>query len=128
MKILIVDDCKDLQCFMVEILGDLGYKDTLTCESGKEALEIVQSSTIDLVLLDWSMPEMSGLETLKILKSMDQKKHIPVIMVTGDGDLDHVKAAIEIGAEGYILKPINKELLHIKVEDISKNQRIRFKN
>ncbi len=118
MQILIVDDSKTMQMLNAKALREMGYEDLLICNSAKDSLDVLKDNKPSLILLDWHMPEMNGLELLKILKSDDSLKNIPVIMLTVEDDMENVSKAIECGAEGYIRKPINKEILQTRLNDI----------
>ena len=69
MKILIVDDSKTMQRLIEKTVKELGYDDLLLCDSAKSALDVLKEEKLDLILLDWHMPEMSGLELLRIWKT-----------------------------------------------------------
>ncbi len=118
MRILIVDDSITMLRLIEKVCKEIGFGDLVLCESAKEALEILKGEKFNLVLLDWHMPEMNGFELLKILKGTDEFKSIPVIMLTVEDDINNVSRAIENGAEGYILKPVNKEVLLTRLKDI----------
>lgn len=127
MKILVVDDSKTMQRLIEKTVKELGYDDLFLCDSAKSALDVLKEEKLDLILLDWHMPEMSGLELLRILKSDDSLKGIPVIMLTVENEMENVSTAIESGAEGYVLKPINKELLLTRLKDIEANHTLGLK-
>ncbi len=127
MQILIIDDSLTMQKLNEKALRELGYKDLLICNSAKCSLDILKDNKPSLILLDWHMPEMNGLELLKILKSTDDLKNIPVIMLTIEDDIKNVSSAIENGAEGYLLKPLNKEALKIRLQDIEQNHTLGLK-
>ncbi|MBD3344471.1 MAG: response regulator [Chitinivibrionales bacterium] len=120
MKILVVDDCYSLQALMEDILTFLHYEDIHFADNAQEALEKIPVLSPDCILLDWHMPDMNGLELLQHLKCDMHTRDIPVIMLTAESKLDNVKKAIECGAEGYILKPINEELLRIRLMDVER--------
>ncbi len=122
MKILVVDDSITMQRLIAKVLKEVGYTDITICKSAKEALESLQSELPRLILLDWHMPEMNGFELLKKLKNNEQYKSIPVIMLTVEDEMENVSKAIDHGAEGYILKPINKDLLLTRLKDIEDNK------
>lgn len=112
-KILIVDDQQyDLQ-LMLNCLFEGGYLNTICCTSGKETINIAQKELPDLIIIDWDIPEISGVEVIRLLKKNDITKNIPMIITTGammsSSDL---KYALETGASDYIRKPFEKiELL-----------------
>jgi two-component system chemotaxis response regulator CheY len=127
MKILIVDDSTTSLALIEKALRELNFSDYAKCTSAKAALQILKVQKIDCMLLDWHMPEMDGLELLKLLKSDEETKHIPVMMLTVEGNAKNVGLAIENGAEGYFIKPVNKELLQIRLKDIESNQTLGLK-
>jgi two-component system chemotaxis response regulator CheY len=84
-------------------------------DNGKEALMRLQGQPINLVLLDWNMPEMSGIEFLKQVRTMDKYKNLPIIMVTSEGAKYNVIEALKYGATDYIVKPLNEKYLREKI-------------
>jgi len=109
-RLLVVDDDATNRDVLARRLERQGYSVT-KAENGLLALEIMRVSTFDLVLLDIMMPEMDGLEVLKRLKSDDQLKHIPIIMISAMSELDSAVQCIEMGAEDYLPKPFDPTLL-----------------
>ncbi len=128
MRILIVDDSITMLRLIEKICKEIGYDDLVLCESAKGALDILKEEKLDLVLLDWHMPEMNGFELLQILKSNTDLKSIPVIMLTVEDNINNISRAIENGAEGYILKPVNKEVLLTRLKDIETKHTLGLKN
>jgi DNA-binding NtrC family response regulator len=96
-----------------------------TAGSGKLALDILQDRTFDLVLLDIMMPEMSGYQVLRQLKSSDGYRDIPVIVVSALDDMDSVVQCLRMGAEDYLLKPFNHVLLKARIRTCLENKRLR---
>ncbi|MBD3320204.1 MAG: response regulator [Chitinivibrionales bacterium] len=127
MKILVVDDCLSLQAIMEDMLQYLDYTDIHFADSAEEALEKVPVLLPDCILLDWHMPGMSGLDLLKQLKKDVSTKDIPIIMLTAESSMENVKKAVEDGAEGYILKPINEVLLRARLKDVEKEHLLGLK-
>jgi len=111
--ILIVDDEKNYTLILSAVLEKEGF-DTLTANSGKSAIEIIQSSDVDLVLTDMKMPEMDGIELLENIKAKDSA--LPVIMMTAHGTVDKAVEAMQKGAYSYILKPFDNKrmILYVK--------------
>lgn len=107
--ILVVDDVSaNLRCVKMILQDD--YK--VSCvKSGEEALDFVSKQYPDLLLLDIGMPQMDGYEVLTRLKSSDDTKQIPVILLTADGDLESERKGIKLGAAAYVVKPLQPEFL-----------------
>ncbi len=107
-RILVVDD-DNMNLMRTKMILRDDYE-VLLAESGKDALEKLESEKIDLVLLDIEMPEMNGIETFEQMQKLPVK--IPVIFLTASGDKDDVLSAIKLGAVNYLKKPFQpKELL-----------------
>src|SRR5450631_4728761 len=102
-KALIVDDSKSTRMILGKILLELGYE---VCEAvnGEDALKVIESkkAAVNLVLVDWSMPEMNGLDLVKHLRQNPELASLKVIMVTTETDVDHIVSALEAGANEYI--------------------------
>ncbi len=111
MKILLVDDSGTMRAIQSGILSELGFEDVLQAADGVQALKIIAAEKIDLVMLDWNMPIMTGIETLRRIKADPVKKSIPVVMVTTEAEKVHILDAITVGAAGYILKPFSPQTL-----------------
>lgn len=113
-RILIVDDVEDNRAILARQLKRAGY-DTCTCEDGRSALEMVSTNPPDLVLLDWMMPGLSGLETLKAMREHHDLNMLPVIMCTARDEESSIVNAIESGANDYIQKPIKMPVLLARI-------------
>jgi two-component system chemotaxis response regulator CheY len=116
MKILTVDDSRMIRMIIVNTLKSLGYE-ALEAANADKALEVLQVSSeeIGLILLDWNMPGMNGYDLLKLIKSSETYKHIPVMMVTTEGERKNVIKAIQSGADNYLTKPFTPEDLSVKI-------------
>lgn len=112
--ILVADDDPSVLDVCLRTLRRFGYQAT-GVESGAKAVEFFQDSTYDLVLSDIKMPDVDGLEVLRRVKQI--RPDIPVVLITGFGTLDTAIHAVELGAEGFLLKPFHAEDLHRAVED-----------
>lgn len=127
--VLIVDDEKNYTLILSAVLEEEGLE-TLTANSGLEALEILKNSDVDLVLTDMKMPSMDGIELLERIKAKDPE--LPVIMMTAHGTVDKAVEAMQKGAYTYILKPFDNERLVIYVRKaiamyrvVKENRRLR---
>ena len=113
-RILVVDDAKDTQMLLEFDLSAAGYQ-VSTCDSGAEALALLESMVVDLVLLDMYMPGLSGLETLVQIKAQATSTAIPIIMLSASTDEDEVVAALELGAGDYVTKPYVAKVLLARI-------------
>ncbi|MFH0921654.1 MAG: response regulator [Fibrobacterota bacterium] len=114
MKIMVVDDSVTMRRIIVVNLKKAGYNDIVEAESGRQALGMLRSPGAsggfpDVMLLDWNMPEMTGIELLKAVKSDDTLRHLPIIMVTTESEKERVLMALQSGAMGYLVKPITPD-------------------
>lgn len=115
MKILIVDDSPLQRLALVSLLETEGYSDLIPVGSPLEAFAWLQQETadsLDLILMDLHMPDINGIEACRYIKTMPNRQDIPIIMVTGSDEIEHLQHAFAAGAMDYILKPPNEvELL-----------------
>ncbi len=116
MRIMSVDDSKATRQFVKDAIEVLGFE-FLEAPDGKEGLEVLEKEkgNVDLILLDWLMPVMDGIEMLEALKSNDLFKDIPVTMTTTQGERDQVVEALNKGAKNYLVKPFSQEDLIGKI-------------
>lgn len=118
MKILLIDDSNALRFMMVKMLRELGYKDVTAIGSAEDGMPLVYNEEFDLLFLDWNLPKISGIEFLKYLKGNVKTEKIPVVMVTTVQERSNILQAIKVGLQGYLIKPISKELLLAKIKEI----------
>jgi two-component system chemotaxis response regulator CheY len=116
-KALVADDSRAVRMILTKTLKELGYE---VCEAanGKQALEVMEAekATVNLVLADWNMPELNGLELLKRLRQDPELSSLVVIMVTTETELDQMATALEAGANEYVMKPFTKDILVEKLQ------------
>ncbi len=110
-NVLIVDDSPSMRQVIKKVIQISGFDvgELLEAGSGKEALEVLSSNWVDVILSDIHMPEMDGIEMLRRLSEEDLWKRIPVIMVTTEGREQVIEEAKRLGAKGYVKKPFNPE-------------------
>jgi two-component system chemotaxis response regulator CheY len=111
MKVLVVDDFATMRKIVKNVLKQINIENIVEAENGKHALSVLKSEKVDLIISDWMMPEMTGIEFLKVCKEDDEKKKIPFIMVTAEGQKDSVMEAIKSGVDNYIVKPFTPDKL-----------------
>ncbi len=118
MKILVVDDFATMRRIIKNILRQLGYKNIEEADDGATALPILKSQHFDLIISDWNMPQMSGLELLKTVRADDQIKDTPFLMVTAEAQKENVIEAVKAKVSNYIIKPFTAETLAEKMAKI----------
>jgi two-component system chemotaxis response regulator CheY len=118
MRILVVDDSTTMRRILVNTLGKLGYTDVVDGSNGREGLDRLAATPIDLVITDWNMPEMSGIEFIRNIRSTDKTKSIPVLMVTTNAAKDDIVEALQAGVNNYVVKPFTPEVIKEKIEAV----------
>lgn len=113
-RILIVDDVEDNRLVLERQLRRVGFE-TILCEDGVKALTEIVRDCPDLVLLDWMMPSLSGLDTLRAIRDHHDANILPVIMCTARDEESSIGAAIEAGANDYVQKPIRMPVLLARI-------------
>ncbi|MCC8189993.1 MAG: response regulator [Planctomycetes bacterium] len=121
MKILVVDDSSTMRRIIANILKAHGYENIVEAGDGIEGLAQLQSNPdVAMVLTDWNMPNMNGLDFLSKIRETVPRSDLPVIMVTTEAEKASVVAAIKAGANNYIVKPFTPELVKSKLEPFLK--------
>lgn len=118
MKVLIVDDFQNMRQVVVDSLKSIGCEEIFEAEDGFIALKKLKEEAFDLVISDWHMPNMSGLELVKEMRATLELNKVPVLMITSEAKRDLIIAVAKAGANGYILKPFTPEVLKEKVDKI----------
>ncbi len=119
-RILIVDDFATMRRILKNILKQLGFKNILEADDGTTALEVLEKQEIDLIISDWNMPKMTGLELLKRVRVSEKYKRAPFLMVTAEAQKQNVIEAVQAGVSNYVVKPFTAEAISDKLEKILK--------
>lgn len=119
-KILIVDDNKPTRRILKSLLHNLGYDSIVEASHGLEALQIAQNETVHIIISDWNMPNMNGLDLLKTVKSDDRMRCIAFIMVTSEDQRENIRLSVEAKVDEYIVKPFTRSVLEEKVAKVVK--------
>jgi two-component system chemotaxis response regulator CheY len=117
-KILVVDDFATMRKVIRNLLKQVGYLNIIEAEDGVVALRLLKSQKIALVISDWNMPNMTGLDLLKAVRADEELKKTPFLMVTAEALQDNVIAAVKAGVNNYIVKPFTAEVLNEKITKI----------
>ena len=118
MAILIVDDYKTMLRNIRNLLKQIGFDNVDEATDGSTALQQLREKNYGLVISDWNMEPMTGLQLLKEIRSDSKLKHIPFIMITSESKTENVIAAKEAGVSNYIVKPFNADTLKQKLQAI----------
>ncbi|AFN75351.1 Chemotaxis CheY-like receiver protein [Melioribacter roseus P3M-2] len=119
LKFLVVDDSVTMRRIVANSLKSIGYENFVEASDGKEALTKLNSDdTINFVITDWNMPEVSGLELVKAIRSDEKKQSIPILMVTTRGLKEDILEALQAKVNNYIVKPFTPQILREKIEQI----------
>ncbi len=122
MRILIVDDSSTMRRIIGNVVMQLGFtKDSFDeAEDGVKAWKLLGESRYDVILTDWNMPNMNGLELVKKIRSEGVHQKTPIIMITTEGGKGEVITALKAGVNNYIVKPFNAEVLKEKLDGVLK--------
>ena len=118
MKVMIVDDFATMRRILRNILKQIGFKNIIEADDGKHALKELKKEKVDLIMCDWNMPEMPGIELLKNVRSDDELKNIPFVMVTAEAQKDNILEAVKSGVSNYVVKPFTAETITEKLNKV----------
>jgi two-component system, chemotaxis family, chemotaxis protein CheY len=111
MRVLIVDDSKSMRAIIGNMVKGLGFK-VIEARDGQEALEqLAKSGSVDLGLIDWNMPGMTGIELIEAVRGQSGFKDMKLMMVTAATDVSHLARALKAGVDEYLMKPFTKEAM-----------------
>lgn len=116
MKILVVEDVLTTRLFIKKTLKKLGFANIVLADDGDHALIEMKRTKFDLILSDWSMPNMDGLDFLQEVRKIKEVKNTPFLLVTSETDLGKVKEAMRAGVDQYIVKPFDGNTLFMKIQ------------
>jgi len=118
--VMIVDDSRIMRNIVKNTFSELKIPcHFIEAANGKEALQQLTNQTINLVLLDWNMPELSGIDFLRKVRSIEKYKSLPIIMVTSESAKFNVIEAIDAGATDYVIKPVNERIFLEKLSKVT---------
>ena len=118
MKVLVVDDFATMRRIVKNILTQLGFRNIVEADDGSTALEVLKQDSIDLIISDWNMPKMTGLDLLKAVRSDPDLASTPFIMVTAEAQQENIIQAVKAKVSQYIVKPFTAETLGEKIDKI----------
>lgn len=117
-KVLVVDDFATMRRIVKGVLKQLGFTNIIEAEDGTNAFKELKKERVGLIVSDWNMPNMTGLELLKEVRNDGDLKDIPFLMVTAEGQKENVVEAVQAGVSNYIVKPFTPETFSAKLEKV----------
>jgi len=125
MKVMVIDDMPTMVKIISRMLQNIGFKNIKTAKDGKEAWQMLQEATerkdpYEFIVSDWNMPNMTGLELLKLVRASTDYAKTPFLMITAESEKEQVVVAISAGVTNYIAKPFTPPTLEEKIKKIFK--------
>jgi two-component system chemotaxis response regulator CheY len=118
LKFLVVDDFSTMRRIVRNFLIDLGYTNIQEADDGHTALPVLKAGGIDILITDWNMPNMTGLDLIKAVRANPDLAKLPVLLVTAEAKREQIIAAAQAGVDAYVVKPFSPQTLKDKIEKI----------
>ena len=118
MSILVADDFSTMRRIIKGLLQDLGFSNITEADDGLSALSLLKAGNFDLLITDWNMPGMQGVELLRQVRADERMKKLPVLMLTAEAKREQIVAAAQAGVSGYVIKPFTAATLKEKIDKI----------
>ena len=118
MRFLIVDDSSTMRRIIINTLNKLGYADVIEAGNGREGVDKLSASPVDVIVTDWNMPEMSGIDFIRHVRATPSTKDVPVLMVTTNAAKDDIVEALKVGVNSYVVKPFTPDTMKEKIEAV----------
>ncbi|WP_415902438.1 response regulator [Neptuniibacter sp. QD29_5] len=116
--VLIVDDMQSMRMITRTTLKDMGFRKFVESPNGQEALKRLKLMNIDLVICDWDMPEMNGMELLRHIRADQRLEKVSFVMLTAHAEADLIHESITVGVDGYLVKPYQPSTLCARINDL----------
>jgi two-component system, chemotaxis family, chemotaxis protein CheY len=118
MKFLVVDDSSTMRRIVINTLTKAGYSEFAEAGNGTEGLAELAKSPVDMVITDWNMPVMNGLEFVRAIRASAAGKDVPVLMVTTNAAKDDILEALKAGVNDYVIKPFTPDVIKTKITTV----------
>ena len=116
--VITVDDSSTMRRIIKNTLIKLGFENILEAGNGVEALDVMAKNKVDVVVTDWNMPEMDGLTFVKTLRTKEEYKNLPILMVTTEAAKEDILTALRSGVNNYVVKPFTPDTLKEKIDKL----------
>lgn len=118
MRILVVDDSSTMRRIIINTLNKIGFKDIVEASNGHEGIDRLSAGGIEMIITDWNMPEMSGIDFIRHVRREPACAKLPVLMVTTNAAKDDIVQALQAGVNNYVIKPFTPETLREKIDAV----------
>ena len=118
LTVMVVDDFSTMRRIIRKIMKDLEFKEVIEAENGAEAFELLKTNKVDVIVSDWNMPTMTGLELLKKVRADERFKALPFLLVTAEAQKENIIEAIQAKVSNYVVKPFTPAALAEKLAKI----------
>jgi len=119
MRFLVVDDSSTMRRIIVNTLGRLGYSQVVEAANGREGLERLAATDVDVIITDWNMPEMNGIEFIRQVRATEKTRETPILMVTTNAAKADIVEALRAGVNSYIVKPFTPDTFREKIQAVT---------
>ncbi|MCT4535327.1 MULTISPECIES: chemotaxis response regulator CheY [Halodesulfovibrio] len=118
MRVLVVDDFSTMRRIVKNILRQLGFTNMVEADDGTTAWETLNKDRIDFIICDWNMPQMTGIELLRKVRSSEEFADLPFLMVTAEAQQENIIEAVQAKVSNYVVKPFTAEIMKQKIDKI----------
>ena len=114
-RVLVVDDFESMRRIVGQLLRDMGFRDVTLADDGATALALLRQDAFGLLLTDWHMPQMDGLDLVRAVRADPRLNAIPILMVSAEATREQIIEAVRAGVNGYVVKPFTPQILRAKI-------------
>lgn len=114
-RVLVVDDFESMRRIVGQLLRDMGFRDVTLADDGATALALLRQDDFGLLLTDWHMPQMDGLDLVRAVRADPRLNAIPILMVSAEATREQIVEAVRAGVNGYVVKPFTPQILRAKI-------------
>jgi two-component system chemotaxis response regulator CheY len=118
LPILVVDDFESMRRIVKQVLSDMGFTDITLADDGATALPLLRDGNFGLLITDWCMPRMEGIDLVTAVRADSRLKDLPVLMLTAEAERQKILRAVQAGVNDYVVKPFTPDVLRSRIEKV----------